>query len=296
MTLQTRLPPSLPPLVPARRAVRPGLGTGSADLVPEPPLLPAASPEIAERHCHRVRSRIIRNGVLVVGGSVLASVSFTEAAFHMVGTDSYLGSMIAAAVIPLLVAGPVYGWIAALTLRLEASNTALDRLAHTDPLTGIANRRAAMTTLAEWSSAPASTAAPARGCVIAIVDIDDFKCINDRFGHDTGDAALCHVALMLEQLAREGWLVARIGGEEFLLAAPGNSARDLAAFAAGLEAIRTSLAATPLITPAGPHRVTASFGFAAGQAGEPLKRLLGRADRALYRAKETGRNRIEMAG
>jgi diguanylate cyclase (GGDEF)-like protein len=258
-----------------------------------------------------VRGRIIGNGLLVVGGAVLASVGFTEIAFRLVGSDSYHGSMIAAAAIPLLVGGPVYGWIAALTLRLEASNAALDRLAHTDPLTGIANRRAAMAALAEWTSAPApgaiptaipATAAPGtapRGCAIAIVDVDDFKCINDRFGHDTGDAALCHVAAMLERLAPPGWLVARIGGEEFLLAAPtarpDASDRD-AGFEQAAEAIRASLAATPLITPAGSHSVTASFGLAHWRRGEPMKHLLARADAALYRAKDTGRNRIETAG
>lgn len=276
--------------------MRTGLGRKSARVVAELPVLAGLNPDIGEGHRRKVRTRIIRNGVLVVGGSVLAAVCFTQASYNLVGRTDYVASMVAAMLIPLLVAVPVYGWIAALTLRLEASNAALDRLAHTDPLTGIANRRAAMATLAEWTKAQQSEAARPRGCAIAIADIDDFKCINDRFGHETGDAALCHVALMLEQLAHESWLVARIGGEEFLLAAPGNSARDLAEFAADLEAIRTTLAATLLITPAGPHRVTASFGFAAGQPDEPLKHLLERADRALDRAKETGRNRIENAG
>jgi diguanylate cyclase (GGDEF)-like protein len=288
MTIQTRLPapPQGQPRSRRRVRSRPS-AAGASALASTLPTHPPAS-DHAERHCRKLRSRIIRNGVVVVGGSTLASVAFTEAAFHVVGSDSYTGSMIAAAVIPLMVAGPVYGWIAALTLRLDRSNAALDRLAHTDPLTGIANRRAAMATLAEWTT----PGAPARGCALAIIDIDDFKCINDRFGHDTGDAALCHVALMLERLVPAGWLVARIGGEEFLIAAPASAGTG---FAARIEAIRTGLTATPLITPAGPHTITASFGLAEWQPAEPLERLLGRADRALYRAKETGRNRVETA-
>lgn len=295
MTLQTRLlpPPERAPRSSSRRRVgskpSPAGASALAGTRPSPLAAHAAASDHAERHCRKLRSRIIRNGVLVVGGSMLASVGFTEAAFHIVGSDSYTGSMIAAAVIPLLVAGPVYGWIAALTLRLDRSNAALDLLAHTDPLTGIANRRAAMATLAEWTT----PGAPARGCALAIIDIDDFKCINDRFGHDAGDAALCHVALMLERLAPAGWLVARIGGEEFLIGAPATAAG--AAFAECIEAMRTGLATTPLITPGGPHTITASFGLAQWQPAEPLERLLARADRALYRAKDTGRNRIEVA-
>lgn len=288
MTLQTR-----PPAVPARprRALREGHGpapVGALSLHAH-----HANPASAERHCRKVRARIIRNGLLVVGGSMLASVGFTETAFRLFGSDSYLGSMTAAAAIPLLVGGPVYGWIAALTLRLEASNAALDRLAHTDALTGLANRRAAMAMLEQWIT-PGS---PARGCSLAIADIDDFKCINDRFGHETGDAALCHVARILERLAPKGWLVARIGGEEFLVAAPASAAAGQGAgFAATIETMRASLAATPLITATTPHSVTASFGLAEWQPAELLKRLLARADRALYLAKETGRNRVEVAG
>ena len=244
-------------------------------------------PEDTERHCTKVRARIIRNGFVVVGTAVAASVALTEAAFRLLGTDSYHGSMIAAIAIPLVVGAPVYGWISALTLRLERSNAALDRLAHTDPLTGIANRRAAMATLTDWTT----PGAPQRGCAIAIVDIDDFKCVNDRHGHDTGDAALVHAALTLERLAPLGWLVARIGGEEFLVAAPANQGG--AFFAERIETMRASLAASPLVTPTGPHPLTASFGMAEWQAAEPIARLLARADRALYRAKETGRNRVE---
>lgn len=288
MNLQTRPPAARPR---PRRALREG--HPQAAISARPKHAPHTQPATAERHCRKVRARIIRNGMLVLGGSMLASVGFTEAAFHLVGSDSYIGSMTAAAMIPLLVGGPVYGWIAALTLRLEASNAALDRLAHTDALTGLANRRAAMATLEQWTT-PGS---PARGCSVAIIDIDDFKCINDRFGHETGDAALCHVAVMLERLAPAGWLIARIGGEEFLAAAPASAPQGQGAgFAATIEAMREGLAATPLITASTPHSVTASFGLAQWQPAEALKRLLARADRALYLAKETGRNRIEVAG
>lgn len=249
---------------------------------------PRTRADRSEARCRDLKRRVIRNGGFVIGGSIIASMLFTQLSFALVGDNDYAGSMLAAILIPLFVATPVYGWIAALTLRLERSNAALDGLAHTDPLTGIANRRAAMARLQQWIAGPR----PAPACTIAIVDIDSFKCINDRFGHDTGDAALGHVATILERLALPGWLVARIGGEEFLLAAPEPAE---AGFADRIEDLRRVLAATPLITPAGPHTITASFGMAEWQPGEAMPRLLSRADRALYRAKDTGRNRVEQA-
>ena len=87
-----------------------------------------------ERHCAQVRGRILRNGVLVVCGSVLASLLFVQLSFELAGDVEYEGSMQFALLIPLVVASAAYSWIAALTLRLERSNAALDRLAHTDPL------------------------------------------------------------------------------------------------------------------------------------------------------------------
>lgn len=256
--------------------------------IPVPDVAGAPPAEPGERHNCAIRKRIIVNGALVVSASIIASMVFTQISFMLVKGNDYLGSMLAAVLIPLFVATPVYGWISALTLRLERSNAALDRLAHTDALTGIANRRAAMALLRDWTDARSGAAA----CTIAIADVDDFKCINDAFGHDTGDAALRHVATILERLARTGWLVARIGGEEFLLAAPAPAQPH---FAAAIEAMRSALAATPLITQAGPHTITASFGMAEWHRAEPAERLLSRADRALYRAKQTGRNRVEQA-
>jgi diguanylate cyclase (GGDEF)-like protein len=97
---------------------------------------------------------------------------------------------------------------------------------------------------------------------------------------------------MLRKLAPAEWLIARIGGEEFLLAACGVDPTD---FAARIEAIRTAVAITPLITPAGPWHLTASFGIAARAGQEGTDGLITRADTALYAAKQAGRNRTERA-
>lgn len=232
-----------------------------------------------------LRRRLWRTGALVVGGSVFASACLAHLSFTLFGTVDYAGTMFFAVLIPLVVASLAFGWIASLTLRLESSRRALEQLALQDALTGLANRRAAMARLAEWSASEGEIA-------LAIADIDYFKRVNDRLGHDGGDASLVHFAAMLRRMLPAGWLVARIGGEEFLIAA---QTGDLATFAARIEALRVAVADTPLITPAGPYRLTASFGLAGRRAGEAADRLITRADLALYAAKQGGRNRIERA-
>lgn len=221
----------------------------------------------------------------MVGASVFASASFAHLSFTMFGTVDYAGTMVFAILIPLVVASLAFGWIASLTLRLDASRRALELLALEDPLTGLSNRRAALAGLGAWAERPEDIA-------LAIADIDFFKHVNDRLGHDGGDASLVHFAAMLRRLAPDDWLIARLGGEEFLLAARGVREAD---FTARIEALRAAIAATPLITSAGPQSLTASFGLAVRKPGEDVGALITRADHALYAAKQAGRNRVEKA-
>lgn len=232
-----------------------------------------------------LRRQLWRTGALVVGGSVLASACFAHLSFVFFGEIDYAGTMVFSVLIPLVVASLAFAWIASLTLKLDRSRAALDRLAHLDVLTGIANRRAALQCLEAWGGEPG-------GLVLAIADLDHFKRVNDRLGHEGGDASLTHLAGVLRRLVPADWLVARIGGEEFLLAARDVDPEN---FAARIDAVRTAVAITPLITSAGPWHLTASFGIAARQDGETPERLMARADKALYAAKQGGRNRIERA-
>lgn len=248
---------------------------------------PRTAPEARSPAEPALRARLARMGALVVGGSVAASVFFAHTSFTMFGEVEYASTMVFATVIPLVVASLAFGWIAALTLRLDTSRRALERLAHEDALTGLANRRAALARLAEWTEENA-----AGGLVLALADIDFFKRINDKLGHDGGDAGLAHLAAMLRRLSPGDWLVARLGGEEFLLAARGATEGD---FAARIEDLRRAIADTPLITAAGATHLTASFGIAARRPGETAGALITRADNALYAAKQAGRNRTEWA-
>ncbi len=232
-----------------------------------------------------LRRRLWRTGAIVVGGSVFASACFVHLSLTQFGGIVYIDAMIAGVLIPLVVASLAFAWIAALTLKLEASRIELERLALSDPLTGLANRRAALARLDDWAGAPGQI-------TLGIADIDFFKRVNDRLGHDGGDASLAHFAGMLRRMVPADWLVARIGGEEFLIAAKG---ADFPAFAARIEAVRVAVADTPLITAAGPWHLTASFGLAERRRDEAPGRLITRADTALYAAKQAGRNRIEKA-
>lgn len=228
--------------------------------------------------------RLILGGVLVVGFSVAASMLFTHLSFVRFGDLEYGGAMWAAAIVPLLVAPPAYGWIAWLSWRLHRANAALETLARCDALTGLANRRA----FVEGARERMAARAPVQ---LLIADIDHFKRINDSMGHAAGDLALTHAAGVLARAAPEGGLVARIGGEEFALLVPAET--DAAALVARIAG---ELAHMPVPAAAGLQRMTCSFGVAVAQPGEGLDALLSRADAALYAAKDGGRDRMALAG
>lgn len=238
--------------------------------------------------------RLVFTGLLVVGGSVIASVVCTQISF-MDGSANpifYRDAMFFAVLIPLLIAPVAYGYIAWLTWRLHHTYAELEVMAHTDALTGLPNRRA----FVEYMEGRLRRADENVVLVFAMVDLDHFKRINDSMGHATGDLALRHAAEVLHDSAPAGSVVARLGGEEFavlLAQAPDNAAGTEPE--TRLDVMRQRLADLPLIVPGGIVRMTASFGMAVPLPGEALDSLLRRADSALYRAKADGRNRVARA-
>jgi diguanylate cyclase (GGDEF)-like protein len=163
------------------------------------------------------------------------------------------------------------------------------RLAGSDPLTGILNRRGF-----EQAALPLVAQAQRKGrpLAVAIADIDRFKAVNDRFGHHIGDVALQRFASHVNGVIRGCDLFGRLGGEEFILVLPDTG--DRAAIEA-LERIRAGFAAA--VPELGPHyRITASFGVAvlAGR-HDSLADMMRRADHALYTSKMDGRDRITLA-
>lgn len=177
------------------------------------------------------------------------------------------------------------------TRQLAEANRELARLARTDALTGLANRRGFEEALAEhWPRARE------QGAALVLLDVDHFKAYNDRYGHPEGDVCLREVGLVIAELAArqpEVLLAARYGGEEFALLLAGDA--DTAAILA--ETLRQSVAARglPHAGNPGPGVVTVSLGVADHRGPWPdAAALLDAADRALYRAKRAGRNRVEV--
>jgi diguanylate cyclase (GGDEF)-like protein len=127
---------------------------------------------------------------------------------------------------------------------------------------------------------------------IVFLDIDNFKSINDTYGHDAGDAALKALADTMRTSLRAGDLFGRLGGEEFVVALIGASAKRAALIGeklrAALERIQFSWEETPI-------PLTASFGVAEYDNEATLLELISKADRAMYQAKEAGKNRVVVS-
>lgn len=176
-----------------------------------------------------------------------------------------------------------------LSERLRRANGELARLATTDTLTGLATRRA----LDEVMGRELEVARSSGGALSLIVlDVDHFKQVNDAYGHATGDAALKTVAELVTTQSAEGTFSARYGGEEFVLVLPG---RDISYARTIAEKLRNALSERTTPSPAGPLKVTASFGVAGvlrPASSDTPEGLFARADAALYEAKRTGRNRV----
>jgi diguanylate cyclase (GGDEF)-like protein len=164
---------------------------------------------------------------------------------------------------------------------------ALERLATTDELTGIWNRRHFLA----LADAPWTRFVHEREpLAVLVLDLDVFKSINDRFGHDVGDAVIGHVARLCGRLKHDPDILARFGGEEFVLLMPRTRGADAVTFA---EDLRRHIEAEPLGVDGEMLRITTSIGVAEAEpAMHSLGDLLKRADQALYDAKRDGRNRV----
>lgn len=187
------------------------------------------------------------------------------------------------------------GYVAGLRADLRQAMRRVETLAHTDDLTGTENRRAITAVLNDAMASEDDLA-------VCLLDIDRFKQVNDRYGHPVGDEILRGFVERVEatlrsrdQVERGSWpgALGRFGGEEFLVVLRGSN--EEGGRQAG-ERIRAIVAETPFDTVSGPVHVTVSVGVAGWAPGENEVDLLRRADRALYRAKAEGRNRVVLAG
>lgn len=180
--------------------------------------------------------------------------------------------------------------VAERTLALTDANQQLDRLANTDALTGLPNRRYAMRSAAsEWE------ASVRKGTPLAcmMVDADGFKIINDAHGHDAGDAVLRALSKQLQHAIRNDDLVCRLGGDEFLVICPNTPLEGAMKLA---EALRKAVAALRIPAGNGEWRGSISVGVAARTATmTTLNDLIKSADRGVYVAKRHGRNCVAIS-
>lgn len=172
-------------------------------------------------------------------------------------------------------------------LRLQQHDAQVVSVSLTDPLTNVGNRRRLELALTQEIGRAQRNGGQL--CVL-MADLDEFKQVNDRYGHEFGDRVLIAVASLLRRQTRSSDIVTRFGGEEFLILLPHT---DLTHALSSAERIREALLAM-VVSPVS-ERVTASFGVAEWIGGESVEALLRRADAAMYAAKQAGRNCVVAA-
>ena len=235
--------------------------------------------------------------VAVAAGFAVLITAVTTLLHH--GTDMeapvstgsvVVSSILAAAAISTLLAGLLVYRSMRLMQQLTLARAELARIAHTDQLTGLLNRRGfdeaanAALRLAQDAGLPA---------VVIMCDIDRFKSINDRFGHDFGDRVIGAIADVLRLFAeKERALVARHGGEEFAALMTGITHDQAAQMA---EELRRACAAREVLSGEISARVTISIGFTVADSAIELAKIMRVADQALYAAKHRGRDRVVRA-
>lgn len=169
---------------------------------------------------------------------------------------------------------------------LQKQTDGLAKLAGEDALTGLANRRSLDISYKELFE---QTRSEGRSISVAVADIDSFKSINDSLGHHAGDDVIRRIAVKLKQVTRGRDLVARVGGDEFVLIFPGMSAQAATEIC---ERLCRDIAALDFGVAFNNLKVTMSIGVSDYPTAASLERLIADADRALYEAKNSGRNRV----
>jgi diguanylate cyclase len=175
---------------------------------------------------------------------------------------------------------------------IEAMRNELEQvkaMLHQDPLTGMLNRRGIDDAFRQEAS---RCDRHGNRLCLALIDLDNFKSINDTLGHQSGDNALIHVSNVVRNTLRPTDRLGRFGGEEFLILLPETELKESAGI---LARVKRELASKPLAESEFNLKVTFSGGVTERRERESLDQLLARADAALYQAKRAGKNRITLA-
>lgn len=218
---------------------------------------------------------------------VVVALVFNAVAFHDLGAEALRRSLISATVLPIFLGVPLFFYLSMRMRRLAITNRRLGLVARTDSLTSCLNR-GAFTAKVDGQLTEGSQTQGA----LLMIDADNFKRINDLFGHDAGDEALMIIARAIRSVLRAGDLVGRMGGEEFAVFLPGV---DQHAAEAVAERIRRAVSIAPFMPDEDGHMLSVSIGGAVFSDTTSFTELFRIADQRLYGAKRAGRNRTLIA-
>ena len=243
-----------------------------------------------------LKTQLLRWGLptvvaLITLGSIAVSILIAAGlTYGVFGGSMGFSAWVITIVTPATIAPVMTFLTLRLVLQLERVRADLDHAVHHDPLTGLHNRRYFMQKLQQQIAEACAGGPP---FAVAIMDVDNFKAINDRHGHLGGDEVLRQLARRCQAQLRSSDVLARIGGEEFAVLI---RQADLEQAQRCAERYLLAAQEQPVSMPSGPQRVTISIGLALFQQGmTQIDRLLWLADQALYAAKNKGKNRIEIA-
>lgn len=235
-----------------------------------------------QRAVLRSRARYGSRGfvTIVTLTSVFLAVVITSVLMAVSGVapDMVIPSIAISVAVPALVAPPMSYFVVTLLGQLEEANARLSLMVGTDVLTGLANRRGFFD-VAESLVSSGTDSCP---LIVGMVDLDEFKAINDRLGHHQGDLALRAIGARLAKIVGTDGIVGRIGGDEFALMIWGDR---------HVEAVDKEVVSGCRDVQVGPATVSATVGFSVAIPGESIDLTLARADADLYRRKAERRSR-----
>ena len=243
------------------------------------------------RHRGRVFGMGLMTGLLLLQ-ALVAGLRFVSAVFGLAGSDLMEATWIQSLYITMYSLTVLLLSIAAILMATDRVHTEFEYLASRDPLTGVLNRRALLD--ACEAEARRLARAGSRGLALLMIDVDHFKRINDRFGHQQGDAVLRAAVQRMQEATGQAGVLGRYGGEEFALLLPGADAQAALDHADRLRhAVAAPFESGSPLQPVGP--VSVSIGVASVSTQTSVDALFASADAALYRAKAQGRDRVVAA-
>ena len=238
----------------------------------------------------KTRAHVWLFALCVTTLSILISEAAVTTIYLLYGAEAFNTNTVVyvATVIPLVVALPTSYLMGTMGYKLARAQTTLRRLAETDELTGLTNRRSFFAHANEQLESAKAENSPAS---LLVIDADYFKQLNDTYGHATGDAALKFISERLEACIRRSDLACRLGGEEFAILLPGvfeDQAQPMA------ERILKKIAAQPMMHDGKIIEMSVSCGVADTNVSYDMTALFKAADDALYAAKDAGRNQAVL--